>query len=126
MKLTVIVSAMILSVAMLAAPAALAQPAPQPAPAQKAAPQKASKATPAAPVQGSYKTEAEAQKQCTGAAVVWVNTRSKVYHAKGARDYGKTKEGFYMCQAQADKSGFRAVRASRPKAKSKSDEKSKS
>jgi hypothetical protein len=30
--------------------------------------------------------------------VVWFNTKSKVYHFAGTRDYGKTKSGAYMCQ----------------------------
>ena len=46
-----------------------------------------------------------------------VNTRSKIYHAAGTRDYGKTKEGFYMCHSQADKSGFRPVKGQAKKAK---------
>jgi hypothetical protein len=117
MKITVFSTLILLSVAALAAPSVLAQttPAPttQPSGAQKTTP----KTTPKAPepVQGSFKTEAEAQATCPGAPVVWVNTSSKIYHAKGTKTYGTTKRGFYMCQALADTSGYRAVRASTPK-----------
>jgi hypothetical protein len=31
--------------------------------------------------------------------VVWVNTKSNIYHFAGRRDYGNTKQGAYMCQA---------------------------
>ena len=33
--------------------------------------------------------------------VVWVNTKSKVYHAKGSALYGKTKNGKYVCTSTA-------------------------
>jgi hypothetical protein len=102
-------SLIFLSVAALTAPAVLAQPTA--APTEKGT----SKAKATTPVAGSFKTEAEAQATCVGAPVVWVNTRSKVYHAKGTQVYGKTKSGFYMCQALADTSGYRAVKASTPK-----------
>jgi hypothetical protein len=38
---------------------------------------------------------------------VWVNTNSGVYHCPGTRWYGKTKEGKYMLQKQAQASGYR-------------------
>jgi hypothetical protein len=76
-----------------------------------------------ATVEGSFRTEAEAQRRCPGTAVVWVNTRSRIYHAKGTRDYGKTRSGFYMCQSEANNAGYRPVRGSTPK-KGKGVEKS--
>jgi hypothetical protein len=109
MKIAMLSSLIFLSVAALTAPAVLAQPTA--APTEKGT----SKAKATTPVAGSFKTEAEAQATCVGAPVVWVNTRSKVYHAKGTQVYGKTKSGFYMCQALADTSGYRAVKASTPK-----------
>jgi hypothetical protein len=117
MKITVFSTLIMLSVAALAAPSVLAQTTPAPTTTQPSGAQKKTtpKTTTPEPVQGSFKTEAEAQATCVGAPVVWVNTRSKVYHAKGTRSYGTTKQGFYMCQALADTSGYRAVRASTPK-----------
>jgi len=38
---------------------------------------------------------------------VWVNTKSGVYHCPGSRWYGKTKEGKYMGECEAQKAGFR-------------------
>lgn len=33
---------------------------------------------------------------CPGDKVVWVNTKSEVYHFQGERWFGKTKEGKYI------------------------------
>ena len=41
--------------------------------------------------------------------MVWVNTDSGVYHKPGTRWYGKTKQGKYMTEADAQKAGFRAA-----------------
>jgi len=38
---------------------------------------------------------------------VWVNTNFGVYHCPGTRWYGKTKQGEYMTQAEAQKKGNR-------------------
>ncbi len=38
---------------------------------------------------------------------VWVNTHSGVYHCPGTRWYGKTKQGEYMTQKQAQEKGYR-------------------
>jgi cytoskeletal protein RodZ len=42
------------------------------------------------------------------AGMVWVNTDSGVYHKPGTRWYGKTKQGKYMLETDAIKSGYRA------------------
>ncbi len=41
--------------------------------------------------------------------VVCVNTRSGVYHFAGTHNYGHTKEGAYMCEADAKAAGDRAA-----------------
>ncbi len=40
-------------------------------------------------------------------AKVWVNTKSGVYHCPGSRWYGKTKQGKYMGECEAQKEGNR-------------------
>jgi hypothetical protein len=40
--------------------------------------------------------------------MVWVNTKSGIFHVEGDRWYGKTKEGKFMTEAEALKAGYRA------------------
>ena len=40
--------------------------------------------------------------------MVWVNTKSGVFHHEGDRWYGKTKEGKFMTEADALKAGYHA------------------
>ena len=42
---------------------------------------------------------------------VWVNNNTKVYHCPGTRDYGTTRNGEFMEEAQARGHGNRAVGA---------------
>ena len=51
------------------------------------------------------------------AGMVWVNTDSGVYHKPGTHWYGKTKQGKYMTEADAQKAGYRASGAAAPKKK---------
>lgn len=96
-------------------PAAAAPPSPTPtmaAPAQQAAPAPAPiaprpmpKATPG-PVSAS---EAQARASCPSDTVVWVNTKSGIYHFAGTHNYGTTKQGEYMCEAAAKAAGDHAA-----------------
>jgi hypothetical protein len=54
----------------------------------------------------------------TPSGMVWVNTDSGVYHKPGTRWYGKTKQGKYMTEADAQKAGYRAAATAAPKKKS--------
>ncbi len=65
-----------------------------------------------APVTGSvnppgFNDEASAQSHCPSDQVVWLNTRSKIYHEKGTHFYGTTKNGEYACRKEADAAGDR-------------------
>ena len=47
---------------------------------------------------------------CRSDRVVWVNTESKVYHYKGERWFGRTKNGQFECEKAARAEGDRATR----------------
>ena len=98
--------------------AAQPTPAPAPAPAPTAAPKMAPppaaapKPTTAAAPSGAnqFANEAQAKSRCPSDIVVWVNTKSRVYHFSGHKDYGTTKEGTYMCEKDATAAGDRAAK----------------
>jgi hypothetical protein len=48
---------------------------------------------------------------CAGDKLVWVNTRSHVYHFQGERYFGSTKQGKFMCAHDADREGDRPTRS---------------
>ena len=54
----------------------------------------------------------EAKGRC-GNSVVWVNTKGKshTYHYAGSRWYGTTKQGAYMCEADAGAAGYHASKS---------------
>jgi hypothetical protein len=101
--------------------AAVPPPAPAPAPAstgslfpwsQPAAPAPAPATyapTSAATGAGEFASDQQARARCPSDTVVWVNTKSRVYHFAGTSNYGNTKHGAYMCEADAKAAGDRAA-----------------
>jgi hypothetical protein len=58
-----------------------------------------------------FASEAEAKGHCRSDTVVWVNTKTRVYHFAGNATFGHTKHGAFMCRADADRTGkFRAAK----------------
>ncbi len=72
--------------------------------------------TAAAPASGKpeaanqYAAEGQAKSHCPSGLVVWANLDSKIYHFSGHNDYGHTKQGAYMCEADAEAQGMRAAK----------------
>ncbi len=105
----------------VAAPAAAAPTAPAPAaapaatPAAAAPPPVAPAAAQAKPrlaapaAAGGFAADTQAKARCPTDTVVWVNTKSGVYHFAGTHNYGTTKQGAYMCEADAKAAGDRAA-----------------
>jgi hypothetical protein len=96
-------------------------PAPAPAPAQQGSlfPWQQPSAPATAPAPANYGAPAptgaaasaqQAQYRCPGATVVWVNEKSHIYHFPRTHDYGNTKRGAYMCEAEAQAAGNRAAK----------------
>ena len=44
---------------------------------------------------------------CPGDVVVWVNTRTRIYRREGAKWFGRTIFGHYLCQKAAQSEGDR-------------------
>ncbi len=81
-------------------------PAPAPAPANYG-----SSAQPTGA--GQFASDQQARARCPSDTVVWLNEKSHVYHFAGTRNYGHTKEGAYMCEADAKAAGNRAAKNER-------------
>ena len=58
-----------------------------------------------------FTDEASAKAHCATDEVVWLNTKSKVYHLKGTHYYGTTKQGEYACRKEADAAGDRSSKS---------------
>jgi hypothetical protein len=54
-----------------------------------------------------FGSEQAAQHHCPGDTVVWLNLPTGIYHLKGQRWYGRTKDGAYVCRKEADSDGDR-------------------
>jgi hypothetical protein len=76
----------------------------------------AGKATATTLAAGQFASESEARRHCPGDQVVWANTKSHIYHYAGAKNYGNTKEGAYMCQQDSERAGYRAAKNEKPPA----------
>jgi hypothetical protein len=72
-----------------------------------AAPAKAAAPT-AAPAKAKTSEAPKVAAAGGGAGKVWVNDKSNVYHCLGSKDYGTTKSGAYMTEAEAKAKGARA------------------
>jgi hypothetical protein len=57
-----------------------------------------------------FPTEQQAQQHCPSDIVVWLNLPTGIYHFRGERWYGRTKQGAYVCEHEADQAGDRATR----------------
>ena len=96
----------------VSAPAPAPAPiAPAPAPTYQPKPKLVQAARPTGA--GQFASEAEAKGRCLGSTVVWVNTKGKshTYHYAGSRWYGTTKQGAYMCEADAGAAGYHASKS---------------
>ncbi len=97
-----------------AAPVAATAPASTPAPAstgffgRKKVTPATTAANPAPSGANQFAAASQAQAHCPAAVVVWVNTQSSIYHLAGTKNYGNTKQGAYMCEADATAAGDRA------------------
>ena len=100
--------------------------APPPAKAETKTEEKSTMAPPSAPAKpattavapasgkpeaaNQYAAESQAKSHCPRGLVVWANLDSKIYHFSGHNDYGHTKQGAYMCEADAEAQGMRAAK----------------
>ena len=64
---------------------------------------------PAAAALTLFSTEDQAEQHCPSDVVVWLNLPTHIYHWKGMRWYGNTKNGAYACKEEADENGNRGT-----------------
>jgi hypothetical protein len=57
-----------------------------------------------------YQSQNSAERACPNDTIVWLNTRSDVYHFQGERWYNNTEEGAFVCEKDADNNGDRATK----------------
>lgn len=55
-----------------------------------------------------FDTEYAAQSHCPSDVIVWLNLPTGVWHYKGARWYGNTNRGSFVCREEAQDAGNRA------------------
>jgi hypothetical protein len=48
-----------------------------------------------------FDSEVQAQQHCPKDTVVWLNLPTMIWHTKGERWYGLTKNGAYVCRGEA-------------------------
>ena len=77
------------------------------------APKSSPRGTSGEALAGQFTTEAEAKASCPSDAVVWINPKSRIYHAGGSRSYGTTRQGAYMCEQASLAAGFRAPKTAK-------------
>ncbi|HUY15902.1 MAG TPA: hypothetical protein VMX16_20070 [Terriglobia bacterium] len=59
-------------------------------------------------------SQSSASSQASHQGMVWVNPKTKIYHPKGDRWYGKSKGGKYMTEADALKAGYKPAKPRHP------------
>jgi hypothetical protein len=55
-----------------------------------------------------YSTPKAASHRCRS-PVVWLNTKTRIYHMPGTKNFGRTANGGYACEVAAEKDGYRAA-----------------
>lgn len=54
-----------------------------------------------------FNSDIEAQYHCPNDVVVWLNLPTGIWHEQGARWYGRTKHGAFVCRSEAAAAGDR-------------------
>lgn len=57
-----------------------------------------------------FPSETQAQHHCPSDVVVWLNLPTMIWHSRGQRWYGATKNGAFVCRADAAAEGARGSR----------------